>query len=172
VIIDTKRGLHAGPAFSYPRLINPLKLANILCVLQDKIHTEVIKRLKAKGARMTQKRQRILNALTTFDRPASAEEIRERAELPPTDLVTVYRNLETFQSIEALQSIPLENGTNLFELISPGEHYHHLICRNCHKTDRLDVCIGHDIEDKAKAKGYSVITHVLEVYGLCDECGV
>ena len=119
---------------------------------------------------MTQKRQRILKALTTFDRPASAEEIRERAELPASDLVTVYRNLEMFQSIETLQSIPLENGTHLFELTAPGEHYHHLICRKCHNAERLDVCIGRSVKDKAKAKGFSQITHVLEVYGLCGEC--
>jgi Fe2+ or Zn2+ uptake regulation protein len=151
-------------------LIQKRKSLALAPVPEDNIHSEVIKLLKAKGARMTQKRQRILDALMTFDRPASAEEIRERAELPPSDLVTVYRNLETFQSIQALQSIPLENGTHLFELTAPGEHYHHLICRNCHKAERLDVCIGRSVKDKAKAKGFSHITHVLEVYGLCEKC--
>ena len=85
----------------------------------------VIQRLKASGGRMTKKRQLVLGALFTFDRPAGAEEIRERAELPPTDLVTVYRNLETFEGLGVLQRVPLENGTQLFELTAPDEHYHH-----------------------------------------------
>ncbi len=119
---------------------------------------------------MTKKRAKILCAMETFDHPATAEEIRERAELPPSDLVTVYRNLEAFDAIHALQRIPLENGTQLFELTAPGEHYHHLICRSCHKAERLDLCVGHDVEHKAKAKGFTEVTHLLEVYGVCDEC--
>ncbi len=119
---------------------------------------------------MTQKRQRILEALSSFDRPATAEEVRERAGLAPSDLVTVYRNLEAFQKVQILQRLPLENGTHLFELTAPGEHYHHLICRHCHKAERLDVCLSKSMEAKAKAKGFSQISHLLEVYGVCEDC--
>ena len=84
---------------------------------------EVLQALKASGSRMTKKQEQILGALLTFNRPATAEEIRESAELPSSDLVTVYRNLETFESIQALQRIPLENGTHVFELTALGEHY-------------------------------------------------
>ena len=94
----------------------------------------VLERLHSSGGRMTKKREQVLGALLTFDRPASAEEIRERAELPPSDLVTVYRNLETFEKLGVLQRVPLENGTHLFELTAPDEHYHNLICRDCHKA--------------------------------------
>ena len=100
------------------------------------LYDKIIDRLRASGAH-DKKAERILGSLLTFDRPATAEEIRERAELPPTDLVTVYRNLDAFESVHALQRIPLENGTQLFELTAPDEHYHHLICRQCHKAERL-----------------------------------
>ncbi|MEM8867205.1 MAG: Fur family transcriptional regulator [Verrucomicrobiota bacterium] len=130
----------------------------------------IIERLKESGARMTKKRECILGALLTFDRPATAEEIRQRAALAPTDLVTVYRNLDAFESIHVLQRILLENGTQLFELTRPGEHYHHLICRECHKAERLDVCVSHEVVSKAKAYGYSEIAHVMEVYGVCEDC--
>lgn len=130
----------------------------------------IIERLKASGGRMTKKRERLLGALFTMDRPASAEEIRERAELPPSDLVTVYRNLEAFENLGVLQRVPLENGTHLFELTAPDEHYHHLICRECHKAERLDICVSHELVKKAKSQGYSQIAHVMEVYGLCREC--
>ena len=130
----------------------------------------VLERLKASGGRMTKKRECVLGALLSMDRPASAEEIRERAELPATDLVTVYRNLETFEKLGVLQRVPLENGTHLFELTARDEHFHHLICRECHKAERLDVCVGQEVAKKAKAHGYSKIAHMMEVYGLCDEC--
>ncbi|MGJ8637872.1 MAG: Fur family transcriptional regulator [Opitutaceae bacterium] len=130
----------------------------------------IIQRLKENGGRMTKKRECILGALLTLDRPGSAEEIRERADLPASDLVTIYRNLETFEGLGVLQRVPLENGTQLFELTAPDDHYHHLICRKCHKTERLDVCVNHALVEKAKAQGYSKIAHVLEVYGVCEDC--
>lgn len=119
---------------------------------------------------MTKKRERVLGALFTMDRPASAEEIRIRAELSESDLVTVYRNLETFEGLGVLQRVPLENGSHLFELTAPDEHYHHLICRECHRAERLDICVSRDLIEKAKARGYSQVAHVMEVYGLCEEC--
>ena len=119
---------------------------------------------------MTKKRQRILEALLSFNHPASAEELRERAALPASDLVTVYRNLDAFEAVGVLQRVPLENGTQLFELTAPGEHFHHLICRECHRAERLDVCVGSEVVQKAKAKGFSEIAHIMEVYGVCKDC--
>lgn len=105
-----------------------------------------------------------------LERPASAEEIRLKAQLPATNLVTVYRNLEALSAMGVLQRIPLENGTQLFELTSQGEHYHHLICRECHQAERLDVCMGKELTKMAKAQGYSKVNHIMEVYGVCKEC--
>ena len=45
----------------------------------------VLKRLKENGGRMTKKREQS-RLMLTFDRPASAEEIRKRAELSASDL--------------------------------------------------------------------------------------
>jgi len=137
---------------------------------RSELFDTVMQRLRAEGGRMTKKRERILDALLSFDRPASAEELRERAELPASDLVTVYRNLDAFDSVGVLQRIPLENGTQLFELTSPGEHFHHLICRECHRAERLDVCVGAEVVRKAKAKGFSELAHIMEVYGICEDC--
>ena len=127
-------------------------------------------RLKACGGGLIYKRELLLGALLTFDRPASAEEIRERAKLSQSDLVTVYRNLETFENIGMLQRVPLENGTQLFELTAPNEHYHHLICRECHKTERLDLCVSKAVIGQAEAHGYTQIAHLMEVYGVCGQC--
>lgn len=129
-----------------------------------------IQRLKISGGRMTKKRELVLGAMLTFDRPATAEEIRERAELSASDLVTVYRNLETIENIGMLQRVLLENGTQLFELTEPNEHYHHLICRECYKAERLDLCLAKEILTEAQAQGYSQIAHLMEVYGVCEKC--
>jgi Fur family ferric uptake transcriptional regulator len=139
-------------------------------VSDPSILTQITEALKQSGARMTKKRVQILTAMAACNRPVSAEEIRKLAGLPSSDLVTVYRNLEAFEAIQALQRIPLERGTQLFELTAPGEHYHHLICRVCHRAERLDLCVGSEVEDRASAQGFTGITHLLEVYGVCGAC--
>ena len=131
----------------------------------------ITEKVRLSPARMTRKRERILGAFLTMDRPASAAEIRKRAGLPATDLVTVYRTIEAFESLGVLQRVPLESGTHLFELKSPEDHFHHLICRSCHKAERLDVCIRSELEESAKRRGFTELSHVMEVYGLCGECG-
>lgn len=160
--------------FRINKSCSTLSIGSIVPILMDlsnQLFETVIARLRSEGGRMTKKREQLLHALLTFDRPAAAEEIRGRAELPASDLVTVYRNLETFEGLGVLQRVPLENGTQLFELTAPDEHYHHLICRECHKTERLDICMSHEVVKKARAHGYSRLTHLMEVYGLCEACG-
>ena len=127
----------------------------------------ILARLKERKMRVTKKRERVIAALLTAEKPLNAEELRERGDL---DLVTVYRNIEAFEKAGVLQRIPLENGAQLFELTAPDEHYHHLVCRECHQAERLDVCVGEEMRKVAEASGYSHIAHVLEVYGLCSEC--
>ncbi|MGE9291802.1 MAG: Fur family transcriptional regulator [Puniceicoccales bacterium] len=137
---------------------------------KESLRDAVNERLRSSPLRLTRKRQRILDVLLTFDRPESAAEIRKRAELPESDLVTVYRTIEAFESIGILQRVPLENGGHLFELIVPGDHHHHFVCRECHRAERLEMCVFAELEKRAKSLGFAQVAHVMEVYGLCQRC--
>ena len=141
-----------------------------MSTLSHSLLESTLERMRSKGGRITQNKIRIIKALIDLDHPASAEEIREQANLPVTKIVTVYRNLEVLNEIGTLQRVPLENGTQLFELTAPGDHYHHLICRECHQAERLDVCLGEELRGVAEAHGYSKINHIMEVYGICEKC--
>ncbi|MBC2603485.1 Fur family transcriptional regulator [Puniceicoccus vermicola] len=136
----------------------------------DNLKKAVTERLQSSSLRITKKRRRILEALLNFDRPETAVEIREGASLPESDLVTVYRTMEAFESIGILQKVPLENGGHLFELIVPGDHHHHFVCRECHKAERLEMCLFTELEKRAKTLGFAKVAHVMEVYGLCPKC--
>ncbi|MFT5622333.1 MAG: Fe2+ or Zn2+ uptake regulation protein [Bacteroidia bacterium] len=76
-------------------------------VLNPSILARITEALKQSGACMIKKRAQILSAIGLFNRPVTAEAIRKQAGLPSSDLVTVYRNLEAFESIQALQRIPM-----------------------------------------------------------------
>ena len=119
---------------------------------------------------MTQKRERLLEALLKTDRPVSAAALRDRAGLPASDLVTVYRTLDAFEGVGIIQRIPLEENGCLFELTEPNDHHHHFVCRQCHRTERLDICLVKELEEEARKLGFIQVSHVMEVYGLCETC--
>lgn len=120
--------------------------------------------------RMTRKRKRLLETLLKLDRPVPASELRDKAGLPESDLVTVYRALEAFEGIGIIQRIPLEESGCLFELTEPQDHHHHFVCRECHRTERLDLCLAQELENQAQRLGFTEVTHLMEVYGFCKEC--
>ena len=138
---------------------------------RQKISIEhILSCLQRSPLRMTRKRERLLGALLTFDRPVSATELCERAGLVESDLVTVYRTIEAFAGIGIIQGIPLESGGTIYELTEPNDHHHHFVCRQCHKTERLDLCFAEELEKQAAQIGFSDIRHVMEVYGRCGDC--
>ena len=127
-------------------------------------------RLKAAGRRLTTPRRRLLEALGRASRPLSAEELQASSG-EAVDLVTVYRNLAVFAEQGMVQSIQLEGGKQLFELQrSASDHHHHIVCRRCHEVERLDLCFGSELEKYARSKGFSELTHTIEVFGLCPTC--
>ncbi|MEM9444719.1 MAG: Fur family transcriptional regulator [Verrucomicrobiota bacterium] len=130
----------------------------------------ILQSIEQSSLRMTRKRERLLGVLLAMDRPVSAAALRDRAGLPESDLVTVYRTLEAFEGIGIIQRIPLEESGCLFELADPDDHHHHFVCRECHKTERLDLSLAKELEERAQKLGFSEVTHLMEVYGLCEEC--
>ena len=103
---------------------------------------ELLRRIKDFGMRLTRPRRGIIDVLLNADRALSAEDVRIAGDFEESDLGTVYRNLETFQRLGLVQRILLESGKQLVEATAPDEHFHHIICRKCHRTERLDSCQG------------------------------
>lgn len=112
----------------------------------------------------------MVKVMMGLDRPVTAEELRQLAGFRPTDLVTVYRNLEAFEIAGFLQRLLMENGTQLFEMITPGDHYHHLICRECHCVERIEYCLAEELTRHARRRGFNEIAHTLEIFGVCPSC--
>lgn len=136
----------------------------------NKRYQRALTTLRQDKLRVTQARKTLLQALVKAQRPISAEELY-RSMAPGTfDLVTVYRNLETFERAGIAQKVMTESGKGLYELIEANHHYHHILCRKCHRAERLEDCELTHFETLAGALGYSDISHVLELYGLCMDC--
>lgn len=137
---------------------------------QNDMLQRILKLIRESSLRMTKKREHLLTVLSNQDRPISASELRDRARLPKSDLVTVYRILEAFEGLGIVQRIPLESNGCLFELTEPNDPHNHLVCRECHRAERLDLELSNELETKARESGFTKVRHVMEVYGLCQDC--
>ncbi|EDY83515.1 transcriptional regulator, Fur family [Verrucomicrobiia bacterium DG1235] len=133
-------------------------------------YDEAISSLKRERYRITEPRKALLRLLIEAEKPLSAEEAHAALGADCYDLVTVYRNLETFDSAGIATRIPTEAGKSLYELNAEEHHHHHIICRKCHKAERLDHCEIEKLETLATKLGFTEVTHVLELYGVCDDC--
>lgn len=128
-----------------------------------------IGRVSKAGLRVTEARKRLIRILAESERPLSVEDLSAQSE-GHFDLVTVYRNLEVFKDSGIVERIQLESGKVLFELSAEEGHSHHIVCRSCHMTERIEFCMGGELERYATSRGFSNLSHTIEVFGICPEC--
>lgn len=116
----------------------------------------------------------VLDALEGSNELASAQDIYGRLRTgndKAPGLTTVYRALESLVAKGYVQSVDLGDGEKRYEVVSPGEHHHHLVCESCGQSNHLDQCVVEEIEDTIRAKyGFTIKSHVLEIFGECRNC--
>lgn len=126
--------------------------------------------LRREHYRITEPRKAMLAVLAEESKPLSAEELHRRIGAEKADLVTIYRSLEAFEKAGIVQRFNLESGKSLYELVEENHHHHHIICRKCHRAEKLETCEMEKLESLARNLGYADVSHVLELYGVCEEC--
>lgn len=127
--------------------------------------------LKLKSLKATSSRLAILNALRTAKNPFTAEELHKKIN-KSSDLVTVYRGLETFLTCKLVHEIHLKDGTARYELASE-QHHHHLVCTGCGIIDELPSCEVSELESlalKRSTRFATISEHALEFFGTCRAC--
>ena len=131
---------------------------------------ESLEKLWALGLRVTDQRRAILSALVCSKDPKSAEETHAALPDDTCDPATAYRCLEQFEKAGVVVRGVRENGTKVYCLGHGHGHHHHLTCRKCGGTERIDLCMGDELEKAAEGFGYTEVSHVMEVFGLCPSC--
>lgn len=130
--------------------------------------------LRKAGLKVTLPRVKILALLERSDkRHVSAEDVYrmllENGE--EIGLATVYRVLTQFESAGLVCRHNFEGGQSIFEL-DCGKHHDHLVCAKCGKiVEFVDETIEKRQSAVAKRHGFTIQTHSLVIYGLCDNPG-
>lgn len=136
---------------------------------------KLITNLKNQGERITIVRREIITLLTESTQPLSANEIVKllAGRHISANKTTVYRQLDLLQGYNMIHEVRLNDRTRRYELAQENEvHHHHLVCLRCKKIE--DISFTEDLERQEKViqkkKGFKVLQHSLEFFGLCKNC--
>lgn len=128
--------------------------------------SDLATRLRARGLRMTPKRDDVLQAVRQL-RHATPEQIS--AAVPGIDVTTVYRTLELLEELELVRHTHLGHGAPSFR---PADDDHvHVVCHACGRV----VDAPQDLTDALAARlereqGFVLDRAHFTVFGRCQDC--
>jgi Fur family transcriptional regulator, ferric uptake regulator len=127
--------------------------------------------LRRRGLRLSAARRSVLAALFATGRPISAEEIASGAGgiVPPSDLASVYRNLETLEALGLVRHTHLGHGPGRY---APAARQDELAaCERCGACAVLPRETAEAVRAAVRAAvGYEPRFHHTPLAGLCPAC--
>lgn len=86
-------------------------------------------------------------------------------------LATVYRTLAGLAAEGAADLLQSAEGESLYRACTPGQHHHHLICRQCGRTVEIEAdAVEAWTQSITLRHGFTQPSHVIDVFGLCGTC--
>lgn len=83
---------------------------------------------------------------------------------------TLFRNLDLFTELGALERLDLPSGEHAYVACEPEHHHHHVVCRSCGKSAEVaDSGLQQVVAEIARHSGYLIDAHRLELFGLCGQ---
>jgi Fur family ferric uptake transcriptional regulator len=128
--------------------------------------------LRAHGLRVSSARRLVLEALFSAERAVTAEEIASGlgGRVPPSDLASVYRNLETLQELGLVRHMHRPHGPGLYAVagLGAGEY---LVCERCDAVRALEPSRLEPVRKFVHAAhGFRVSFSHFPMIGLCPAC--
>lgn len=135
-----------------------------------------VQKLQKQGFKLTKPRLMLLELLAKTDKALSPYDMKDllAKQKIKADVVTIYRILEVLEENSLVHKIlSLGRFTKCCLEEEQSDCHHYLICQNCHKIEEIS---GDDLEKLevkvAKQTGFKIISHNLELTGLCSKCRV
>ncbi|MGI6251043.1 MAG: Fur family transcriptional regulator [Anaerolineaceae bacterium] len=131
------------------------------------------KALTEQGYRLSTPRKQVMAYLENKEKPMTPLAIHQgmRQQGSNASLASVYRNLELLYTLGLLRAVYDPEG-NLGYMVASGGHYHHILCKFCHKAVEFSGSedLSMLIRQVEKETCYDVSGHLLQLYGYCPEC--
>jgi Fur family ferric uptake transcriptional regulator len=124
--------------------------------------------------RATRQRAAVSSLLDRLDDFRSAQEIHDqlRRAGDSIGLTTVYRTLQGLVEAGEVDVLRTDSGESVYRRCATAEHHHHLVCRRCGTAVEIEgPAVETWAQKVAEAHGFSDLSHTVEIFGLCRECG-
>ncbi len=128
-------------------------------------------KLKDGGFKLTPRRQAIIELFVDCEIHLTPEDVwsKLKKKFGRCGLPSVYRNLESFAECGILTRIQQFDSKKHHGLCAATQdhHHHHITCVKCGKVEDIEDCA---IGGAKKIKGYKVVSHFMQVNGVCAGC--
>lgn len=127
----------------------------------------------AKGLKSTKQRDTILECFLSSHQHLTTEELylKLKETNPNIGFATVYRTLKLFAESGIAREIQFGDGQTRYEHLHAGEHHDHLVCTSCGAIVEFENETIEKLQSEvATQHGFTIVSHKLELYGLCGKC--
>ena len=151
--------------------ISAMTVAHLVPAVQAPTIAAAAGALRHRGLRLSTARRVVLEALFAAGRPVTAEEIAAgvSGRVPPSDLTSVYRNLEVLERFGLVRHVHLGHGPSLY---TPACRRHELVaCERCGASAPLSPRLAAAIREAVRAAtGFEPRFRHLPLPALCGRC--
>ncbi len=137
---------------------------------------QVVYLLHKAGLKKTHFRQELIEVLLESKRPLSAAQIEKAVHLKnggnsgDFDRATLYRNLTWLSEKDIIHASDFGTGASYYALKISDQHQHYVFCVECESAESISHCGVAPMVKEAAQRGYTVVSHRLELLGVCSEC--
>ncbi len=130
-------------------------------------------KLRDAGHKLTNARLAVLQALEDSGGHITSAEVLSRVDAidPSIGRASVFRTLDLLTGLAIIRPTYIGTSMTPTYVLLPEGHHHHIICTNCNRVIEFDECgleaIAAELE---RSLGVRLTGHLLEFYGLCDQC--
>lgn len=128
--------------------------------------------LRERGLRSTSQRLAVIHVLHESGRSLSVGEIHDgvRGILGGTGLATIYRTLETFESLGVVRRLHFPDGESGYAFSRAG-NAHHMVCLACRSVFDFPECPVKNFDlAPLERTGFRVKDHFVQFFGKCADC--
>lgn len=149
-------------------------MANIENVEYDSLLVKFKELLKLNSLKFTKQREIVLKTLYNYDEHFTPESlyllVKENQPSLNVGIATIYRTLNLLEESQMVTSISFGSAGKKYELANKP-HHDHLICKSCGEIVEFeDNNIEKRQQDIAKANGFKLTSHLMQLYGICKKC--
>jgi Fur family transcriptional regulator, ferric uptake regulator len=137
-------------------------------------YSHSVKVLRDAGYKLTAPRLTILDILEKSGGHVTSAELLALVEERDSSIgrASVFRTLELMTKLGIIWTT-VKGGSTVQYMLMPGGHHHHIVCTRCAKLIEFEDCrLGALIDTVQKKYGVRVDGHLLELYGICEDCQV